>query len=179
MALSAIEAVVEFWKAAGPARWFAKDAAFDDALRERFLAEHEAAADGRLDDWADSADGSLALLILLDQFPRNCFRGTARMFATDERAKEIADRAIDRGFDTAVAPELRNFFYLPFMHAEDLGDQDRAVALSEEAGLDPKWAILHRDIIARFGRVPHRNEILGRHSTDEELAYLAGGGFAG
>lgn len=178
---AAIAQVTDFWRQAGPAKWFAKDAAFDDEFRSRFSEQHEAAADGRLDDWAESADGCLALLILLDQFPRNCFRGSPRSFATDDAARALADKAIDQGFDTAVDPSLRTFFYLPFMHCEDIGVQDLCVALCEEVG-DPqttRYARLHRDVIARFGRFPHRNAIVGRQSTEEELAFLESGGFAG
>jgi len=178
---AAIAQVLDFWRQAGPTRWFAKDEVFDADFRERFADHHEAATDGRLDDWADSAEGILALLILLDQFPRNCFRGTARAFATDDAARALADAALDRGFDTAVDPTLRPFFYLPFMHCEDIGIQDLCVALCEEHG-DPQvthHARAHRDIIQRFGRFPHRNPIVGRQSTDEELAFLESGGFAG
>jgi len=177
----AIAQVLDFWRQAGPARWFAKDDAFDNDFRDRFADAHEAATDGRLDDWADSADGCLALLILLDQYPRNSFRDTARAFATDDAARALADAAIDRGFDTAVDPALRTFFYLPFMHCEDIGVQELCVALCEEVG-DPqvtKFARLHRDLIARFSRFPHRNAIVGRQSTAEELAYLDEGGFIG
>lgn len=117
-------------------------------------------------------------MILLDQFPRNAFRGSARMFATDGQARDVASRAIDAGHDRAVAPELRMFFYLPFEHSESLDDQDRSVALHEAIGFT-KYAIEHRDIIQRFGRFPHRNAVLGRESTPEERAFLEGGGFSG
>lgn len=176
-----IAQVLDFWRQAGPTRRFAKDEAFDDDFRTRFADQHEAATDGRLDEWAESAEGSLALLILLDQFPRNCFRGSARMFATDDAARAVSDAALDRGFDTTVEPALRPFFYLPFMHCEDIGVQDLCVALCEELG-DPQvthFARLHRDIIQRFGRFPHRNPLVGRQSTPEELAFLESGGFAG
>ncbi len=173
--------VVEFWRAAGPARWFSKDDAFDREFRETFLASHEAAADGRLDDWSASPEGALALLILLDQFPRNAFRGSPRMYATDPIAREIADTAIDANYDTEVAPELRAFFYLPFMHSEDLADQERCVALCEEMGdaNTLRHAREHRDIVQRFGRFPHRNAVLGRQSSDDEIAFLDAGGFSG
>ncbi|MFL5181920.1 MAG: DUF924 family protein, partial [Microvirga sp.] len=117
----------------------------------------------------------LALCLLLDQFPRNMFRGTRRAYRTDPVAVDVADRAIERKHDQAVAPELRRFFYLPFSHSEDPTDQERAVALADALG-DPetaKWARHHRDIVARFGRFPHRNAILGRESTPEEAAFLA------
>jgi uncharacterized protein (DUF924 family) len=172
--------VVAFWRAAGPERWFKKDASFDDEIRRRFLALHEAAAASKLTDWEASAEGALALLILLDQFSRNMFRGQARTFATDSLALAIASRAILHGFDGAF-PDLRGFFYLPFMHSEELADQERAIAFyrarDDTDGL--KWAKQHADIIRRFGRFPHRNAVLGRVSTREEKEFLDGGGFAG
>jgi uncharacterized protein (DUF924 family) len=172
--------VVAFWREAGSERWFKKDASFDDDIRRRFLALHEAAAAGKLTDWEASAEGALALLILLDQFPRNMFRGQARAFATDMLARAIASRAILNGFDGAF-PDMRGFFYLPFEHSEDLADQERAVAfhkaVDDTDGL--KWAEIHADIIRRFGRFPHRNAVLGRVSTREEKEFLDSGGFAG
>jgi uncharacterized protein (DUF924 family) len=172
--------VVAFWRAAGPKRWFEKDDAFDEDIRRRFLAVHEAAAAGKLGAWEDNAEGALALLILLDQFPRNMFRGDARTFATDRQARAVASRALLNGFD-GVFPDLRSFFYLPFEHSEDLADQERSVALYKAAGDadDLKWAELHADIIRRFGRFPHRNAVLGRATTPEEQAFLDSGGFAG
>ena len=172
--------IVAFWRSAGPERWFEKDAAFDAEVRRRFLAAHEAAAAGKLTAWEQSAEGALALLILLDQFPRNMFRGEARAFATDPLARAVASRAILNGFDGAL-PDLRSFFYLPFQHSEDLKDQERGVALYKASGDADglKWAELHADIIRRFSRFPHRNAILGRVSTPEEQAFLDGGGFAG
>ncbi|HEX8165722.1 MAG TPA: DUF924 family protein [Beijerinckiaceae bacterium] len=169
------EEVIAFWRDAGPDKWFSKDEAFDAACRERFLVTHEAAAAGDLNEWELSAEGALALCLLLDQFPRNMFRGTRRAWRTDPVAVDVADRAIERGHDKAVDPALRRFFYLPFMHAEDSSDQERSVALCEAMG-DPdtaKWARHHRDIVARFGRFPHRNTVLGRESTPEEAAFLA------
>lgn len=173
-------AVIAFWQEAGPSRWFRKDAAFDAQFRERFIAEHEAALRGEFDSWPRTPEGALALLILLDQFPRNCFRGSARMFEGDAKAREIARRAIDVGLDQQVDAQLRNFFYLPLMHSEQLPDQDRAVELTRALGDDPfKYAVLHRDIIAKFGRFPHRNPVLGRATTPDEQQFLDGGGFAG
>ena len=133
--------VVAFWRAAGPDRWFKKDAAFDDDIRRRFLALHEAAAAGKLTAWEASAEGALALLVLLDQFPRNMFRGEARAFASDPLARAIASRAILNGFDGAF-PDLRGFFYLPFEHSEDLADQERGLTLYKAAGDADglKWA---------------------------------------
>jgi uncharacterized protein (DUF924 family) len=173
--------VVRFWTDAGPARWFRKDAAFDAEFRTRFLAAHEAAARGELDGWAATAQGALALLVLLDQYPRNAFRGTARMYATDARARQVAEAAVDAGLDRQVPDTgLRNFFYLPFMHAERLADQDRAVQLTAALGPETHGhAIRHREVVARFGRFPHRNALLGRTTTAEEQAFLDGGGFAG
>jgi uncharacterized protein (DUF924 family) len=173
-------AVIDFWREAGPARWFKKDAAFDQEFRERFLALHERAAAGELDHWAGAALGALALLILLDQFPRNAFRGSARMYATDERACRIAKAALARGLDREVPEELRNFMYLPLMHSEDPQDQALSVAMTAALGGEPhRFALHHQDIIRRFGRFPHRNALLGRASTPEEEQFIAEGGFGG
>ena len=179
-ALPTAAEVVAFWRAAGPDRWFEKDAAFDDEIRQRFLKAHEAAANGKLTAWETNAEGALALLILLDQFPRNMFRGSARAFASDPLALAIASRAILNGFDGAD-PDLRGFFYLPFEHSENLADQEKGMAfykaVDDADGL--KWAKLHADIIRRFGRFPHRNAVLGRVSTPEEQKFLDEGGFSG
>ena len=172
--------VVAFWRDAGSAMWFAKDEAFDRRFRERFLALHEAAARGDLAAWTRTAEGSLALLVLLDQFPRNAFRGTARMYATDALARKIASDAIAAGQDRAVSDELALFIYLPFGHSELLQDQERSVALSQRLGQPGiAHAEHHRDIIRRFGRFPHRNPILGRAMRAEEQAYLDQGGYRG
>ncbi|MGH6957020.1 MAG: DUF924 family protein [Caulobacteraceae bacterium] len=177
--------IVGFWRAAGPKRWFAKDDAFDEAIRLKFEATHHAAARGEYDDWAETPDGALALLILLDQFPRNLWRGSPHAYATDPLALRIAREAVQRGRDRAVDPELRAFFYLPFEHSEDMADQAEGVALCEaqarETGDESfaKWARAHRDIVARFGRFPHRNRALGRETTAQEQAFLDGGGFSG
>lgn len=172
--------IVRFWREAGPDRWFAKDDAFDQRFRTQCLALHEAAARGDLSAWGETAEGALALVLLLDQFPRNCFRGTARMFATDAQARATAAAAIDAGHDQAVDADLRVFFYLPFQHSEDLADQDRSVALAAPLSAEYlSYAELHRDIIRRFGRFPHRNAILGRRSSPEEQRFLDAGGFAG
>jgi uncharacterized protein (DUF924 family) len=172
--------VVAFWREAGPARWFAKDPAFDTLFRERFLDLHLAAARGDLADWLATSEGALALLLLLDQFPRNAFRGTPRMYATDALARRMAAAAIEAGHDRAVETELQVFFYLPFGHSEDSADQDRSVALARRLGqLTLSHAEGHRDIVRRFGRFPHRNPILGRATTPEEQEFLDGGGFAG
>ncbi|MEO8742678.1 MAG: DUF924 family protein [Lysobacteraceae bacterium] len=177
----AIHEVIGFWRDAGAAKWFVRDDALDAVFRERFLDAHHQAARRELEDLAQSADGALALLILLDQFPRNCFRDSAHAYATDGLARHHATRAIDAGFDRQVDPSLRLFFYLPFEHSEDNADQQRAVALCEQLGDANylKYAELHRDIIARFGRFPHRNHALGRETTDEEQVFLDAGGFNG
>ena len=174
------QSVVDFWNEAGEALWFGKDPAFDARFRARFLTLHEAATRGELARWTSTADGALALVILLDQFPRNAFRGTPRMYATDAMARKIADAALKAGHGQAVEPALRLFFYLPFGHSENLADQERSVALSEALG-EPNLshAKRHRDIIRRFGRFPHRNPILGRAMTPEEQRYLDEGGYAG
>jgi uncharacterized protein (DUF924 family) len=173
--------VIGFWRQAGPQKWFKKNTAFDEAIRLKFEPVHHRAARGEYEAWIEDAEGCLALLILLDQFPRNLYRGSAHAFATDPKARAIALVAVDRGFDRKVEPLLRNFFYLPFMHSEGLADQDYGLALCTEAG-DPeniKWAGLHRDIIVRFGRFPHRNRALGRKTTPEEQEFLDEGGFSG
>jgi uncharacterized protein (DUF924 family) len=180
-ALASPSDVIAFWREAGPHRWFEKDTAFDEHIRERFLTLHEAAAAGALNAWETSADGALALLLLLDQFPRNMFRGQARTFATDPLAREVAAGALVRGFDAQVGQDMRSFFYLPFEHSEAMADQERALMLYKAAGDadNLKWAELHADIIRRFGRFPHRNALLGRVTTPEEQAFLDQGGFAG
>ncbi len=180
MPLPSATEIVGFWRDAGNARWFAKDEGFDAEIGRRFEAAHHAAARRELDDWAATAEGALALLLLLDQFPRNLFRGTAHQFATDPLALSFAEAALAAGHDRAVDEPLRVFFYLPFEHSERLSDQERAVALC--AGLSKQvadFAVIHRDIIARFGRFPHRNSALGRIPSPEEQAFLDGGGFGG
>lgn len=173
--------VVAFWLEAGPKAWFEKNEAFDEEIRQRFLKVHEAAAAGALSDWETSAEGALALLILLDQFPRNMFRGTARMFASDPLARSIAAGSIVRGFDAQVTAGMRGFFYLPFEHSEDIADQSRSIAFYKTSGDadDLKWAEIHADIIRRFGRFPHRNAALDRATTPEEQTFLDEGGFKG
>jgi uncharacterized protein (DUF924 family) len=172
--------VIEFWRQAGPSLWFAKDADFDRRFRETFLEAHEAAARGDLDGWLATHEGALALLLLLDQFPRNAFRGTPRMYATDAAARRIARAAVDAGRDQHMPKALRTFFYLPFGHSEDLADQERSVALCRHLGPpDSASSERHRDIVRRFGRFPHRNSILGRSMTPEEQAFLDQGGYAG
>ena len=177
--------VLGFWTAAGPAKWFKKSDAFDAAIRLKFEPVHHAAARGQYDGWAASAEGALGLIVLLDQFPRNLYRDSGHAFATDGKARAVASAAIAAGHDTRVEAALRAFFYLPFEHSESLIDQERGVGLFEGLLRDTgdadslKWALLHRDIIARFGRFPHRNKALGRATTAAEQAFLDEGGFAG
>src|SRR3954453_19006608 len=174
------ETVLSFWREAGYDKWFTRDDAFDATVRDNFLPTYEAAAAGKLSSWEANADGALALCIVLDQFPRNLFRGDARTYATDQAARAVANRALKRGYDQDVPDELRGFFFLPFMHSEDPVDQDRCVELYRAANhADLSYAERHRDIIRRFGRFPHRNAILGRTMTPEERAYLDEGGFKG
>jgi uncharacterized protein (DUF924 family) len=172
--------VVGFWKEAGPDKWFKKDVQFDALFHETFRELHFAAARQDLTSWLGNPESSLALSLLLDQFPRNCFRGTAHMYATDPLARHYARLMLDKAWDGQVEEALRIFFYLPFMHSEDLDDQDLCCRLCEPLGPDLlKHAIEHREIIQRFGRFPHRNDILLRPTTPEEQAFLKSGGFSG
>jgi uncharacterized protein (DUF924 family) len=173
--------IVSFWRNAGPDKWFEKDEAFDREITERFLATHEVASRVELISWQEKAEGALALLILLDQFSRNMFRNSAHAFATDPLARAVADRALAYGFDQTTEQTLRQFFYLPFMHSEVLADQDRCLRLYESYGdaNTLKFANIHRNIIVKFGRFPHRNQVLGRVTTAAEFDFLKSGGFAG
>ena len=173
--------VLAFWQGAGPDKWFEKDPAFDAEIAARFTALWQDAADGKLSQWEATPEGALALIIVLDQFPRNIFRGDARTYEADAIARAVADRALARGFDQQVSSLERQFFYLPFMHSENLPDQERCVDLAHHYGDDEftKYAEQHADIVRRFGRFPHRNVILGRATTPEEQAFLDDGGFAG
>ena len=172
--------IVAFWRG-HEEQWFAKDEGFDAEVRARFEAAHHGAARRELNDWGASAEGALALCLLLDQVPRNIYRGSAHAFATDGLALPAADQALRDGHDRATPMPVRIFFYLPFEHAENVGAQARATALFEATGNGEyvKYARLHRDVIARFGRFPHRNQALGRVTTPEEQAFLDGGGFSG
>lgn len=170
--------VIAFWRDAGPKRWFSSDSEFDAEFRERFLDLHLAAARGEHDDRIADPDGALALALLLDQFPRNAFRDTPHMYGTDPLARELMRRAVDTGVSAQVDASLRVFLHLPFTHSEDLADQDLAVELSDPLGGEfAKFAHHHRDIVRRFGRFPHRNKLLGRESTPEEIEFLEAGGF--
>ncbi|TPK72937.1 DUF924 family protein [Mesorhizobium sp. B2-4-15] len=172
--------VTKFWRDAGEDAWFEKSDAFDTAFRDQFLDLHYAAARRECDDWSNHAEGSLALMILLDQFPRNCFRGTGHMYATDPLARHFAEKAVMAGQDRLLEPEFRVFLYLPFEHSELLADQERSVELTQAHAPDYlRYAEEHRDIIQRFGRFPHRNRMLGRETTAEEKAFLDKGGFSG
>lgn len=172
-------AVVAFWKEAGPDKWFAKDAAFDTLFRDSGRALHWAAARRELDDWMETPEGALALILLLDQYPRNSFRGTAHQFATDPLALWFAKVAVEGGHHLAVAPEMKNFVLLPFEHSERIEDQDRYMELAAGDAELEKWGRIHRDIIVRFGRFPHRNAVLGRETTPDEQTFLDEGGFGG
>jgi uncharacterized protein (DUF924 family) len=173
--------VLAYWRALGPERWFVADAAVDAEIGDKFHALYTVALARSLVHWEDDATGALAHVIVLDQFPRNMFRGTAAAFAADPLARAAAGRAIERGFDREVGEDERPFFYLPYMHSEALADQERCCELCRAAGVEGtlKFAELHADIIRRFGRFPHRNALLGRVTTPEEQAFLDGGGFAG
>jgi len=183
--------VLRFWFGEGHEygqrlkRWFEKNAAFDDAIRARFLDLYEDAASGRIAHWPASAPECLAFVIVLDQFSRNLFRNDVRAFAADPLALETARDAIERGVDRLLLPVERQFLYLPFEHSETLEDQRRCCALMETLKAFPEtsdlheWALKHLQIIERFGRFPHRNAALERASTPEEIEYLAqpGSGF--
>ena len=175
--------VLDFWfgDPPGAARpeWFRKDATFDAGIRSRFGELHAAAALRELEGWRASPEPMLALVVVLDQFSRNLYRGDPRAFAQDDHARECANQAIARGDDAALLPVQRQFLYLPLEHSESLADQERCLELmlSLEAfeptrGLT-QWAVKHRDIVARFGRFPHRNAALGRATTPEEVEFLA------
>lgn len=172
--------VTKFWRDAGEDAWFEKNEAFDADFRDHFLDLHYAAARRECDGWLEHAEGSLALMILLDQFPRNCFRGTGHMYATDPLARYFAAKAIAAGHDLALEEEIRVFLYLPYEHSELLADQHISVDLTQ-ARAEPylKYAVEHRDIIQNFGRFPHRNRMLGRETTPQEQTFLDGGGFSG
>lgn len=163
-------------------RWFVKDPAFDAEIRDRFLSLFEESAASRSAHWKAQPADCLALVIVLDQFPRNMFRGTPRAFESDPLALEAARHAVERGFDRDMLPVERLFLYLPFEHSERLADQERACELMKPLdALQPeldayRYAVLHRDVVARFGRFPHRNALLGRGSTPEELQFLKGPG---
>jgi uncharacterized protein (DUF924 family) len=171
--------ILAFWREAGPDRWYKKDDAFDAEVRRRYLELWQRASAGELSEWETSDDGALALVIVLDQFPRNMFRDEARAFSSDAKALAVAERAVALGADTRIDPTLLEFLYMPFMHSEALSDQLRCVELLQNSPDNLKYAAEHADIIRRFGRFPHRNGMLGRATTPEEQAYLDAGGFSG
>jgi uncharacterized protein (DUF924 family) len=184
------KALLDFWFGApgDPEReqhreiWFKSTEKFDAALRDAFLADYEAAAAGALNSWEAAPEGALALLLLLDQIPRNIFRGTPRAYATDAAARAVTDRALANGFDRLVPPAWRLFFYMPLHHSENLDDQRRSRALFDALPRNPdrraslrRYGLPYVEVIERFGRFPHRNEILGRQSTPDEIAFMAAG----
>jgi uncharacterized protein (DUF924 family) len=173
--------ILAFWRVAGTDRWYKRDDAFDAELRRRFLGLWQKAAAGELSGWEATDNGALALVIVLDQFPRNMFRGDARAFSSDALALEVANRAIARGAGQRISPDLLEFLYLPLMHSEHLADQQRCVELFRTTANANNlgYAEDHADIIRRFGRFPHRNAVLGRITTPEEQVFLDSGGFAG
>lgn len=175
------DTVIDFWLAAGEERWFTRDAAFDGELSVRFKEPLARAREGAFDHWTETPRGMLALIILLDQFSRNIHRGSPLAFAADHKALSLAKMAVARGDHLRFPATLARWILMPFEHAEDLDAQMRCVALFSvrDPGDMTHWAKLHLDIIGRFGRFPHRNAILGRKSTAEELAFLAAGGFKG
>ena len=173
--------ILIFWREAGRDRWYRRDDAFDGQVRERYLALWRQASAGELSSWEASDDGALALVIVLDQFPRNMFRDDPQTYASDSQARDVAARAIGRGTDQRIDPLLLEFLYMPFMHSEHLPDQLRCVELFAGTANteNQEFAEQHADIVRRFGRFPHRNRILGRDTTPEEQAFLDAGGFTG
>lgn len=170
--------VLRFWfEELKPKNWFRRDTVVDAAIRVRFSDIYEQLKDGVPDDWLDSAKAYLAAILILDQFPRNMFRDDDRAFATDGAALSLAKRAIAQGLDEQLAPKERAFLYMPFQHAENADDQARSVGLYTALGnpLNLDFALRHQAVIDRFGRFPHRNQVLGRVSTEEEEAFLAEG----
>jgi len=173
--------VLEFWFSAGPKMWFARDDVFDKTIHDRFSTLHGKAVSGTIDEWSMSAEGTLALIIVLDQFSRNLFRNSPLAFANDEKALGLSLNTIAKRQDIEFPANVRLWIYLPFQHSEDLGIQERSIKLFETID-DPenlRYARIHHDTIEKFGRFPHRNKVLGRTSSTEELKYLADGGFSG
>ena len=169
------QAILDFWFVeSGPEKWFSKDAAFDKAIVSRFGGVYRRAYDGEVGDWIETAEGCLALMIVLDQFPRNMFRDDPRAFATDPHARILLRHMLDMGYDKGLDARQRQFLYMPLQHSENRDDQALSVELNATLGDEDvlKFARAHKDIIDRFGRFPHRNAILGRESTSEELAFL-------
>lgn len=167
--------IIDFWFADATRKlWFDSTPEFDAELERRFEQTWDRARRGELDDWMQTATGCVALAIVLDQFPLNMFRGSAESYSTEVQAREVARVAIERGFDSGLETAHKAFLYMPFMHSEALEDQQRALRLFDQPGLESnlRFARHHHDIVARFGRFPHRNAVLGRDSTADEIAYL-------
>jgi len=175
------QVIVDFWREAGPEKWFEKDEAFDETIRQRFGDLYERAALGDLDSWAEEPNGALALILLLDQFPRNMFRGSPRMYAIDAKAAQIARASLDAGDAEHLPDDVNQFLVLPLMHSESRADHDACVAWMDRIGTEEnrKFARHHREIIEQFGRFPHRNSLLGRETTAEERKFIAECGFTG
>ena len=174
--------VLNFWQSVGPDGWWKKDETLDTEITNRFSNLHEQISTGQKENWLETPNGALASIIVLDQFSRNMFRGSNRAFAQDTQALMISKQGIEKGFDAKIEGELRIFYYLPFEHSENIREQEISVKLQYAIGDSPeamKAALEHREIISRFGRFPHRNVVLGRHTTPAEQAYLDGGGFKG
>lgn len=170
------EAILSFWFAEeNKSAWFNSTEETDQAIRTAFEATYISARDGKLQHWLETAQGCLALVILFDQFPLNMYRGKTESFATEQKARDVAEHAIGKGFDQTLSAEEKSFLYMPYMHSESLADQDKSIELFTAADLSNniRFAHHHRDIVARYGRFPHRNEILGRINTPEEEEYLA------
>lgn len=175
------EDVLEFWTKAGPEKWWSKDDTFDAEIKHLFESTHTHAKNGKLNSWLHTPDNTLALVIVLDQFSRNLFRNDAKAFAQDEQCVAIVHNTISSGFDRKMREDIGMFNYLPLMHSENISDQKQCVKEMTRLGLESetKFAIIHFDIIAKFGRFPHRNDVLGRTTTAEEQAFLDEGGFSG
>lgn len=174
--------ILAFWQEAGPGKWFKKDPGFDQAIAARYGGTVERAMAGTLDHWSETSTGSLALILVLDQFTRNIWREDARAFSGDEKALAVAESAIDTGQDFLISLAERQWLYMPFMHSESLDVQRRGLVYFKDRLDDPRtydFAVLHYDIIEKFGRFPHRNSLLDRTSTSEEQAFLDEGGFNG
>ncbi len=169
------QALIDFWFSAEVSKlWYNSTPAFDRQLRERYLDLWQQASQGELEHWQETALGSLALVILLDQFPLNMFRGSAQCYSSEARSREVARAAIERDFDRELTAEQSSFLYMPFMHSEDIEDQRLAIELFSQPGLESnlRFAKHHHGIVEKFGRFPHRNAALGRADTDAEIEYL-------
>ncbi len=173
--LATAHEILDFWFADATRKlWFDSTPEFDAQLRERYRDTWEAARRGELDGWTETAEGCLALVIVLDQFPLNMFRGEAQSYSTEAQSREVSRTAIERGFDGQIETERKAFLYMPFMHSEKIEDQDFALELFDQPGLESnqRFARHHHGIVERFGRFPHRNAALGRESTAAEVEYL-------